>query len=50
MPLPPGTRVRVKTIIKNGQQKKVRLAFKGGKVIEAVPLHKNKSGKWKRKK
>jgi len=48
MPLPPGTRVRVKTIIKNGQTKKVRLAFdKNNKVIEAKPLHKNKEGKWK---
>ncbi len=35
MPIPKGTRFRVKTT-KSGQ--KVRLAFKGGKVIEAKKL------------
>lgn len=49
MPLPPGTRVRVKTIIKNGQKQKIRLAFdsKTNKVIETKKLHKNNEGKWK---
>lgn len=49
MPLPPGARVRVKTIIKDGHKKKIRLAFdpKTNKVIEAKKLEKNKSGKWK---
>ena len=49
MPLPPGTKVRVKTIIKNGKEQKIRLAFdpKTNKVIEATKLHKNESDKWK---
>jgi hypothetical protein len=39
MPLPKGTKYRVKTIIKNGIKKKIRLAFnKRGKVIEAKKL------------
>lgn len=47
MPLPEGAKVRVKTIIKNGKTKKVRLAWVNGKVVEAKPLHKNAAGKWK---
>jgi len=35
MPLPKGTKVRVKT---TSSGKKIRLAFKGGKVIEAKNL------------
>ena len=48
MPLPEGTRYRVKTIIKDGVKKKIRLAFsaKTNKVIEAKRLHK-KNDKWK---
>jgi len=48
MPLSEGTRYRVKTIIKDGVKKKIRLAFsaKTNKVIEAKKLHK-KNGKWK---
>lgn len=42
MPLPKGTRYRVKTT-KNG--KKVRLAFKNGKVIEAKPMKKKRKKK-----
>ncbi len=40
MPLPEGTRYRVKTIIKDGVKKKIRLAFhpKTNKVIEAKKL------------
>lgn len=41
MPLPEGTRYRVKTIIKDGIKKMIRLAFdKKGKVIEAKKLKK----------
>lgn len=39
MPLGPGVRYRVKT---SGSGKKVRLAFKGDKVVEATPLPKKK--------
>ena len=48
MPMPPGTRYRVKTIIKDGVKKKIRLAFdpKTNKVLEAKKLHK-KNNKWK---
>ena len=48
MPLPQNTRYRVKTVIKDGVKKKIRLAFsaKTNKVIEAKKLHK-KNGKWK---
>ena len=40
MPMPEGTRYRVKTIIKDGVKKKIRLAFhpKTNKVIEAKKL------------
>jgi hypothetical protein len=40
MPLPEGTRYRVKTIIKDGKKKKIRLAFdpKTNKVLEAKKL------------
>jgi hypothetical protein len=40
MPLPEGTRYRVKTVIKNGIKKKIRLAFdpKTNKVLEAKKL------------
>ncbi len=40
MPLPEGTRYRVKTIIKDGVKKKIRLAFsaKTNKVLEAKKL------------
>ncbi len=49
MPLPKGTRYRVKTTIKNGIKKKIRLAFdKKGDVIEHKKLLK-KDGKWKPK-
>jgi len=47
MPLPEGTRYRVKTIIKNGVKKKIRLAFDPkGNVIEHKKLV-QKGGKWK---
>ena len=48
MPLPEGTKYRVKTTIKDGVKKKIRLAFsaKTNKVIEAKKLHK-RNGKWK---
>jgi hypothetical protein len=49
MPLPEGTKYRVKTTIKNGIKTKIRLAFdKKGKVIEHKKLLK-KEGKWKPK-
>ena len=49
MPLPEDTRYRVKTTIKNGIKKKIRLAFnKKGDVIEHKKLTK-KDGKWKSK-
>lgn len=39
MPLPPGTKYRVKTIVKNGVKKKIRLAFNPkGDVIEHKKL------------
>jgi len=39
MPLPKGTRYRVKTTTKNGIKQKIRLAFdKKNKVIEAKKL------------
>lgn len=39
MPLPKGTRYRVKTIIKNGKKTKIRLAFgPKNKVLEAKKL------------
>ena len=42
MPLPKGTRYRVKTMIKNKKKVKIRLAFdpKTNKVIEAKKLKK----------
>lgn len=49
MPLPKGTRYRVKTIIRDGIKKKIRLAFnKKGDVIEHKKLTK-KNNKWKSK-
>lgn len=49
MPLPEGTRYRVKTTCKDGVRKKIRLAFdKKGDVIEHKKLFK-KDGKWKPK-
>jgi hypothetical protein len=49
MPLPSGTKYRVKTIIKDGIKKKIRLAFNlKGDVIEHKKLLK-KDGKWKPK-
>ncbi len=44
MPLPEGTKYRVKTIIKKNKEKvKIRLAFNpSGKVIEAKKLNKGK--------
>jgi putative aminopeptidase FrvX len=48
MPTPPGTKYRVKTIIKkSGEKAKLRLAFDPkGNVIEHKKLFK-KDGKWK---
>ena len=44
MPMPPGTRFRVKTIIKNKKKVQIRLAFdpKTNKVLEAKKLTKEK--------
>jgi hypothetical protein len=46
--MPSGTRYRVKTTIKDGVKKKIRLAFhpKTNEVIETKKLHKKK-GLWK---
>jgi hypothetical protein len=45
MPIPKGARVRVKTT-KTG--KKIRLVFKGNKVIEAKRLHSKKKHRKKK--